>query len=452
MKFVDLSKAQDVGASSMLLEIGPFHLLIDSGLHPKKIGNEAVPNFSLIKTHSLDFILITHCHLDHLGSLPVVFRKQKQAKILTSIPSMTLIPRMLRNSFRVMLRQKEEDNISEYPLFNRMDINDVEKALFSMPYEVTRTFEKGNDKIQITFYSSGHIPGAAGCLIEYKHRKIFITGDVLFEEQCIIPGAKFPEGPFDTLIMETTRGSTQRDANITRTTEIERLLTMINHTIDRKGSCLIPVFALGRMQEILGVLHKAKNAGKLRDCPIYCSGLGMDLVDYFENIAKKTGLIHFRKRMVTQLKVKILKQDIHPGEDIKEKGIYLLSSGMLIEHTPSYVVASALIAHHHNSICFVGYCDPDTPGGVLQNTKQEEDFIFKTLDYVAKVRATVEKFDLTGHAERHELLDFAMKAKPRTIILTHGDMPAREWFMNTFSKKLPDTQVINPIPEKECLV
>lgn len=451
MKFVDLSKAQDVGASSMLLEIGPFHLLIDSGLHPKKIGLEAVPNFSLIKK-SLDFIVVTHCHLDHLGSLPVVFRKHKQAKILTSIPSMTLLPRMLRNSYQVMLRQKEEDNIAEYPLYNRMDINDVEKALIAMPYEVARTFEKKGEKINITFYSSGHIPGAAGCLIEYKHRKIFITGDVLFEEQCILPGAKFPEGPFDTLIMETTRGASPRDTSNTRTSEVERLVATINHTLDRNGSCLIPVFALGRMQEILGILHKAKSLGQLKDSPIYCTGLGMDLIDYFENIAKKTGLIHFRKRMVKELKVKILKQEIRPGEDLAEKGIYLLSSGMMIEHTPSYIVASALIAHHHNSICFVGYCDPDTAGGVLQNTHQEEDFVFKTLDYVAKVRATVEKFDLTGHAEREELLDFAMKAKPRAIILTHGDLPARKWFLDTFAKMLPDTQVINPTPETECLI
>lgn len=452
MKFVDLSKAQDVGASCMLLEIGSFHLLIDSGLHPKKVGLDAIPNLSLIEPYSLDFILITHCHLDHLGSLPLAFRKQNQAQILASIPSMSLIPRMLRNSYQVMLRQKEEENIPEYPLYTRMEINDVEKALVSMTYEKSRTFEKSGDKIEITFFSSGHIPGAAGCLIEYKHKKIFITGDVLFEEQCTLPGAKFPKGPFDTLIMETTRGVTPRNANNTRTTEIERLIANINHTLGRSGSCLIPVFALGRMQEILAVLHKARASGQLMECPIFCSGLGMDLVDYFENIAKKTGLIHFRKRIVTQLKVKILKRDIYPGQDIQEKGIFLLSSGMLIEHTPSYIVASALIEHHHNSIFFVGYCDPDTPGGILQNTKQEDDFIFKTFDYAAKVRATVEKFDLTGHAERDELLNFAINANPRAIILTHGEQPAREWFMNTFSQKLPEVKIINPLPQKDYII
>lgn len=452
MKVTDLSKAQDVGASSMLLEIGPFRILVDSGLDPKKIGMGAIPNFSLIKAHSLDFILLTHCHLDHLGALPLVFRKQKQAKILTSIPSMTLAPRMLRNSYQVMLRQKEEDNIAEYPLYTRMDINDVERALVAMAYGEARTFEKLSDKLEITFYSSGHIPGAAGCLLEYKHRKIFLTGDVLFEEQCTLDGAQFPEGPIDTLIMETTRGDTPRSSESTRSTEVDRLIEVINHTLDRNGSCLIPVFALGRMQEIMAVLHKAKLAGKLKESPIFCSGLGMDLVDYFENIAKKTGMIHFRKRMVRQLKIRALKREIYPGEDLQEKGIYILSSGMLIEHTPSYLVASALVNHHHNSICFVGYCDPETPGGVLQNTPQEEEFVFRSLNYVCKVRATVEKFDLTGHAERDELLNFAINVKARAIVLTHGEPRARAWFIKKLEESVQTVNVINPEPQVEYLV
>lgn len=451
MKFVDLSKAQDVGASCLLIEIGPFQILIDSGLHPKKIGNDAVPDFSPIRDHSLDFIILTHCHLDHLGSLPVIFKKQSQASILTSIPSMTLAPRMLRNSYQVMLRQSEDMHIPEYPLYNRSDINSVEKALVPMAYGATRHFEKEGHTLEVTFYSSGHIPGAAGCLLKYKSRTIFFTGDVLFEEQCTLPGANFPEGPFDTIVLETTRGATPRLPENTRTTEIKRLVDTINHTLDRNGSCLIPVFALGRMQEILGVFHQARSEGKLNNCPIFCSGLGMDLVNYFDTIAKKTGLIHFRKRMVNQLRVKPLKQNIYPGEDIVEKGIYLLSSGMLIENTPSYVAASALIEHHRNSICFVGYCDPDSPGGKLLATRHEEPFVFETLDYVGHVRARVDRFDLTGHAERDELLDFAIDANPRAIILSHGDPIARKWFEESLSEKLPQSKVINPIPGQECL-
>ena len=178
----------------------------------------------------------------------------------------------------------------------------------------------------------------------------------------------------------------------------------------------------------------------------------MDLADYFEEIARKTGLIHFRKRMVTQLRVKPLKQNIYPGEDLKEKGIYLLSSGMLIEHTPSYVVAGALLSHPHNSVCFVGYCDSETPGGKLLQAKHDDEFSFDVLDYVGRVRAHVDKFDLTGHADREELMEFAKVVEPRTILLTHGDPDAREWFEGALGERMGDVRVINPVPAVEYVV
>lgn len=452
MKLTDLSKGQDVGASCMLAELGPFRILIDSGLNPAKIGLEAVPDHAKIDDFSLDLIILTHCHLDHLGSLPVIFKKQTQAKILTSIPSMTLAPRMLKNSFNVMRRQKEEHNIPEYPLFNRMDIDAVDNALFAMPYGKTREFEKDGEFLDITFYNAGHIPGGAGCLFKYKHRKIFFTGDVMFEDQCIVSGAKFPEEKLDTLVMETTRGTTERPPETNRSTEIERLLDTINHTIDRNGTCLIPAFALGRMHEILSILNNAKKEGKLADCPVFCSGLGVDLVDYFDLIARKTGLVHFRKKVLKELKVKPFRKNVYPGEDIAEKGIYVLSSGMLVEHTPSYLAAAALIDHPHNSICYVGYCDSKTPGGKMLQTHQDDAFVFETLDYVGKLRATVEKFDLSGHADRDELLNYALLTDPRVVVLTHGEPDAREWFEESLAMESSGTKVINPEPGKNYLV
>lgn len=452
MKFVDLSKAQDVGTSCMLIEVGPFKILVDAGLHPKKVGLEALPDFSKIRGATIDYIILTHCHLDHLGSLPVVFKEHPEAVILTSVPSMSLAPRMLRNSFQVMRRQSEEQDIPEYPLFNRTDIYAVEKALMPMIYGRPREFEKEGHRLEVTFYSSGHIAGAAGCLIKYNHKTLFFTGDVLFDEQYTIPGAEFPTGPFDVLVMETTRGATERFLEDSRESELERLIETVNHTIDRGGSCLIPVFALGRMQEIMGVFYKARKERRLRNCPIFCSGLGIDLVDYFEVIAKKTGLVHFRKRMVTQLRVKALKQDIYPGKDLKEKGIYLLSSGMLIEHTPSYKVASALISHPHNAICFVGYCDPETPGGKLLEANHDDPFVFDVLEYVGNVRAHIDKFDLTGHADREELLEFATTVNPKSVILTHGDPGARKWFEAALTEELPDARIINPVPAREYVV
>ena len=106
-------------------------------------------------------------------------------------------------------------------------------------------------------------------------------GDVLFEHLRTLKGAHFPIGHFDTLIIETTRGMTERAYGKERVHEIARLIDSINDTIAKGGSFLLPVFALGRMQELLAVFHDARRFGRLIDCPIYAGGLGIGLVRTF---------------------------------------------------------------------------------------------------------------------------------------------------------------------------
>ena len=124
---------------------------------------------------------------------------------------------------------------------------------------------------------------------------------MLFENQRTLPGAKFPAGHFDTLIMETTRGNTERPLGKERVNEVARLIASINDTIQRKGSYLIPVFALGRMQEIIAILHDARKFNRLVECPIFASGLGMDLADYFDEICRKTKHLQFSRTYIKEL-------------------------------------------------------------------------------------------------------------------------------------------------------
>jgi Cft2 family RNA processing exonuclease len=228
--------------------------------------------------------------------------------------------------------------------------------------------------------------------------------------------------------------------------EVERLITAINDTIQRGGSFLLPVFALGRMQEVLSIFHDARKFGRLVPCPIYASGLGLDLADYFDEIARKTKHVNFSRTILKELKLIPLPRALKPGEDPKQNALYVISSGMLVENTPSYVMASGLLGHARNTIGFVGYCDPDTPGGQLLATKPGDDFLFATVHVRTKVKARVEKFELSGHADREELLQFAAQAEPRAVILTHGDPEARAWFEQQFAAQLPQTRVINPVP------
>ena len=448
MKLIDLNRVGGIGANSLFVQFGDVRVLIDCGLNPKGVGRAAAPDLNTIRGETLDLIIITHCHLDHIGSLPVAMREHPSTPVIMTQGSRMLIERMLHNSANVMMRQREEANIPDYPLFNHEEIDRCASRCVGVPFGHVKKFHGTKDEIEITFHPAGHVAGAAGIEIRHKHRSVFFTGDVLFENQRTLPGAKFPAGHFDTLVTETTRGVTERPLGKERVNEVARLVASINDTIQRGGSFLLPVFALGRMQEILAIVHDARKFDRLVECPIYASGLGMDLADYFDEITRKTKALQFNRSIIKDLKIKPTPRKLAAGEDPQQNALYIVSSGMMVERTPSYTLASGLVAHARNTIGFVGYCDPDTPGGQLLAAKPGDQFLFRTANVKAKIKARIERFELSGHADREELLEFAVQTTARSIVLTHGDPPARAWFAQQLAELAPESKVLDPVPLK----
>lgn len=446
MKLIDLNRHGEIGANSMYVQIGPFHLLVDAGLHPKKMGYDALPDFKPIQEVDLDLIILTHCHLDHLGALPIVCARHPNTPVLTSPPNELLAPRMLRNSINVMKRQREEHGIREYPLFLYRDVAQLARQIQVQRFERGEIYYKGTEQIEVILHPAGHVVGAAAVELIYKHRRIVFSGDVLFEAQRTLPGAHLPRGPVDTLILETTRGAQGRTSGRSRASEVDRLIDTIQQILEQGGSCLIPVFALGRMQELFKIIYEARCFGRLPDHPIFAAGLGMDLCHHFDKIRQRTQLIDFNAGILDRMKVKPPEPKLRPGRDLVKKGIYLVSSGMMVEHTPSYAIAASLLPHADNGVCFVGYCDPDTPGGKLLEQRDKESFFFDALSYKAPIRARIEQFDLSGHADREELLEYAESSAARAVVLTHGDKEARQWFQNQLEQGMERTLVIDPEP------
>lgn len=451
MIITDLNPEGGIGANSHLIEFGSFSIIVDSGINPKLVGEEALPAIRHTRGRKIDLVLLTHCHLDHLGSIPVIMREHPDAMLVLSAPSMAIARRMLYNSCNVMKRQKEELGIESYPLYMRGEVDRLGARTFPLPFDHPRFFTSSTgERLAITLHRAGHIPGAAGVTLEYNHQRLFLTGDVLFTPQRILAGAQFPRNPVDSMLLETTRGATAREPGVTRETEIERLLDKISEILARKGSVLIPAFALGRMQEVFAILHQARLEKRLPKVPIFASGLGLDLVNYFDEIARKTGEVNFRRSILKDLGVQRLPEELKPGKPPKHKNgaIYVLSSGMVVEKTGSYVAAASLIGSEENGLCFVGYCDPDAPGGVILASKPGDRIVFSDLDYATTVKASIDKFDLSSHADREELLDFATACNPRNILLTHGDPDARQWFQDSLATALPNCKVIDPKPLK----
>ncbi len=446
MKLTDLNRDGGIGANSLFIQLGDLNILLDCGLHPKRVGRVATPDFKALRGVALDLIIITHCHLDHIGSLPVIMREHPNTPVIMTSSSRMLIERMLHNSANVMLRQKEEDKIPDYPLFTHDEIDRCGRRLTGLPFGHAKHFRGAKDEVEIMFHPAGHVVGAAAVEIRHKHRHILFTGDVLFENQRTLQGAKFPAGHFDTIVMETTRGATERPPGKERVNEVARLITSINDTIQRGGSFLIPVFALGRMQELFAILHDARKFGRLVECPIFTGGLGVDLADYFDEICRKTKHVQFSRSILKDLKVKPTPRKITPGEDLQQNAIYIVSSGMMVERTPSYAFASGLIGNASNTIGFVGYCDPDTPGGHLLATKPGEDFLFEAVHVKSKLKAHVERFEMSGHADREELAEFAVQTTARVVVLTHGEPAARAWFAQKLGAEMANTRVLDPVP------
>lgn len=479
MKFTDLNPKREIGAHSLLVEIGKFRILIDGGISPKDLGRASLPDYTRLEPNSIDLILLTHCHLDHIGSLPCIHRTQPRARLLMSPASADLLPVMLQNSYSVMLRQRDELHVEDYPLFTREEVESVTTDTFKMHYGRPREFTKDGEHLKVTFFPAGHVMGACCVLVEYQGKKIFFTGDILFREQLTLLGAQIPKMEVDTLVTETTRGCTEVKENFIHEHEVERLLNDISSTLKNGGSCLLPVFALGRMQEMLKILHLGQRRKLLpRNFPLYCSGLGLAVVDVFENIYRNRRLYGldyraenaiqlphiaqdpkhhlaptrphvFRKNILREMKARPLyKSRIKAGKDVREPSVFVMSSGMLVENTPAYQVASALLGHEHNLIAFSGYCDPDTPGGKLLTLNHGDSFRFDALDFETTVNARIERYDMSGHADRENLVSLAKSLNPKTIILSHGEMEARQWFSTAFEKVLPNTKVFNPEPQE----
>ncbi|TVP80222.1 MAG: MBL fold metallo-hydrolase [Puniceicoccaceae bacterium] len=452
MKFIDLNRHGEIGANSTFVQIGSFNILIDSGLNPKKLGYDALPDFEPIEHLDLDLIVLTHCHLDHLGSMPIVTANNPKAPVITAAPNVTLAPRMLRNSINVMKRQREEHGIAEYPLFLHRDVAQFTRQLTIQRFEHGEIYRKGKDQIEVILHPAGHVAGAAAVELIYQKRRIVFSGDVLFTAQRTLPGAHLPKGPIDTLVLETTRGAKGRQSNKSRDSEVDKLLDQIGAILERDGSCLIPVFALGRMQELFKILYEARSFGRLPKSPIYAAGLGMAICEYFDKIRQQTQLIDFDIKMLDKMKVRAVDMNMRPGRDLPRKGIYLVSSGMMVEHTPSYKVAASLLPHAANGICFVGYCDPDTPGGQLLADQAADTFFFDALDYNAPIRASIDHFDLSGHADREELVDYAEESAARAIVLAHGDTNARAWFEAELTARMPKSSILDPEPLVEYTI
>jgi Cft2 family RNA processing exonuclease len=452
MRIVNLNPDSDIGASAWFVEMDGFRLLMDAGMHPKRDGRAALPLYSVVEREDLDAIAISHCHHDHVGSLPVAMRHFPKAHVLMTELSYFLAGRVLHNSVNVMVRQRDEKGIRDYPLFSHDQVETNEEQFQGFKYNRPvewGSFQKSRSGLrspELEFFDAGHALGSAGIMVRGAKQTLFYTGDVCFHDQTLLQAAQFSGVKADVLIMETTRGNRVATPGFTREAEIDRLGAAVQRVLDRRGSVLMPAFALGRTQEILAMLSLLMDARKIPRQPIYIGGLGRVFTEIYDQKSHLSPRHHPKLNLTRDLQLIVLDREQLQRMKLGGSRIFVMTAGMLTECTPAHDLAMRMAGDERQAIFFVGYADPDTPGGRLKASKPGQTFVFSAEAGELTTKCEIDEFDLTAHATREALLDFVGTVSPRAVLLGHGEASSRQWFEEQIRARHPEMKIIQPAP------
>jgi Cft2 family RNA processing exonuclease len=358
---------------------------------------------------------------------------------------------MLHNSVNVMMK-RHENGEGEAPTFSHREATNCVRRFHPLPlgqrFSLTGDrlgFDQSVD-VSIQLEDAGHILGSTAVLIEAEGRRILYTGDVNFHDQSLMLGAKLPVDNIDTLIIECTRGAVPQPEGFTREQEELRFASAIREVFAQGGSVLVPVFALGKSQELLTMLHTLRKKGLLPECPVYIGGLSTKLSEIHDRLANES---HRQHRGLDLLETvapftisgrEINQFPVRPGR------IYALSSGMMTEHTLSNIIAPHFLPNPAHGIFFVGYADPLSPAGRLRMTKLGESFQVAPDIQPETLRCRVEVFGFSAHGDRDSFIEYVERAAPRQVLFVHGDPDARVWMRETLAPRLPGTHILDSTP------
>jgi Cft2 family RNA processing exonuclease len=352
-----------------------------------------------------------------------------------------------------MTRQREELGTTIYPLFTHREVDRTNQRWQFCALRQTYTLSgerapADSGETTFEFFEAGHVLGSTGVLLRTEGRTLFYTADVNFDDQTIAQAAVFPEQKIDILIMECTRGDTPAAPGWSRSTEEKRLMQAIENAFTRGGCVLIPVFALGKTQEVLAILYKLRRE-KILDFPIYIGGLSSKITEIYDRRAQ------MGRRQLPRLQ---LLDDLRPfvlnAENIHDAGarpgrVYALSSGMMTPKTLSNIFAQRVVDQPRHSIFFVGYADPESPAGILRSALANEQVTIDPNRAPQAVRCHIEQFQFSAHASRESLIAFAERLAPKKVLLVHGDPSAVEWMRARLISGLPKSEIIVPTPGVE---
>lgn len=450
IKFLPLGGAGEIGANCYYINIAGTGIILDCGMHPQKTGLESLPQLNLIKDLPVDYGLISHAHQDHLMSLPFLVKRHPYIKIITSRQTRELAELTLHNSVSIMKKELEKN--SGFQAYTHEEIDLLSQTIDFKPvkdvFEIEGYKHIGSEPIRVSFHDAGHILGSVSILIEYKGQKIFYTGDINLMNQTLLKGCELPKEKVDTLILECTYGATDSSSILSWSKEAERFAAEANKILNQGGSILIPVFALGKMQEILSTIWKLMERNKLTRTDIYTGGIGTKINRLYDTNRYLVNMMDTEFQLKS-IPYKNLNDVENPEEFFKYPSIVVASSGMMIEGTASYNLGKRWLRQGNSAIFIVGYMDESIPGYRVANAVKGGKIKLTEFSEEEIVKCTIEKFRFSAHSKRESLIGIVRKLKPEKIILVHGDEDAISWVGNQILKELKGVKVYQAKVGKE---
>lgn len=449
MKITFLGAVHEVTGSCTLIETEQLRFLVDCGMEQ---GTEIYENRDLpVSPSEIDFVLLTHAHIDHSGKLPLLSAQGFNGKIYSTIPTAHLCSIMLIDSAHIQEMEAEWKNRKSKrsggqfytPMYTAQDAENCLKLFHPCKYN---EHIKIDDRITVKFIDAGHLLGSASIEVTITEgditKTILFSGDVGNIDRPLIKDPQKPEYA-DYVVIESTYGNRIHGA---RADYASQLTKIIYQTFERGGNVVIPSFAVGRTQEMLYLIREIKEQGLLKkfgnfpvwiDSPLAVEATeiyGEDMYEYCDEETMRLLKSGIDPIKFSNLNLSVTSQDSVAINNDPTPKVILSASGMC---------EAGRIRHHlkHNlwredsTILFVGYQAEGTLGRTLIRGAKT----VKLFGEEIAVNARIETMDgISGHADRDMLLDWLrnIKNKPEMVFVNHGNDMVCDEFAQAIIKDL----------------
>jgi KH/beta-lactamase-domain protein len=416
---------RQVGRSCSLLHTQDSKIMIDCGVD---VSSESTTPYlhlpEVLPFETLDAVVITHAHLDHSGLVPLLYKYGYDGPIYCTAPTRDMSTLLQMDYLKVAAADGKK-----IP-YSAENIRDMIKHCITIDYGDTTDI---TPDVRLTFHNAGHILGSA---IAHFHvgeglYNIAFSGDVKYERTWLFNPAinRFPR--LEAIFMESTYGG-KEDFQPSRQEATERLNDIIQSTMKRKGKLLIPVFAVGRSQEVMIVLENLVKTKKIPKIFVYLDGMIWEATaihtaypEYLNNKLRAQIFQQGENPLLSEIFKRVdsneMRQDIinnHP-----ESCVVLATSGMM-NGGPVMEYFKEWAQDKKNTIAFVGYQAEGTLGKRIQKGWEEIPLNVGGSIVNVKMKMKVETCDgFSGHSDRRQLLNYInnMSPRPERIIFGHGE-------------------------------